>query len=174
MLPNGHPGAPGQLALASNRTDSFTSGSVGKKKKLGVGGSPGGRMAPFGISAIDVVTGTAEAESVPIGTARTVTTLTFESNGGGDGGGAVNTTRATPSALVTMVRADRLPTSTSVSANTVSTLIATPPSAAPLGPVATTAIEDCEAPSWVKRSGVAVIVKERAIVDGPVSAGASA
>jgi hypothetical protein len=74
-------------------------------------------------------------------------------------GGAVYTTVATPLALVTTVRADKVPKSCVTPSTFMSRRRGTPATPLPSGPMTSTLIDDCDPPSWLIASGIAFTVK---------------
>src|SRR5438477_7743242 len=152
--------APGRLSDASKFPGTPAISVVGDVKNLAVGVLAGGRMTPSGTRRISAENALAACASVPTGIARTVTMLEVAPLEVGGAGGAVYTTVARPSAPVTMVRADRVPKSTTVPSTTMSMRIATPAAAWPVEPTTRTATDDCDCPSRVMLSGVALTVTD--------------
>ena len=108
---------PGAAPDASKVTGTLASAVVGDIVKGGVasvGEPPGGRMTPVGTSRISTSWGFAATKFDPVAVATMVTQLPgsdlhVPNTPLGGLGGAVYTTLATPSALVTSARADSLP-----------------------------------------------------------------
>src|SRR3954464_959604 len=80
-------------------------------------------------------------------------------------------TVATPSLFVTTVRADSVPKSCGAPFTIMSIRIGTPVLPRPSGPIAVTLIDDCDPPSWLMLSGIALNVSVSASPDGPGSGG---
>src|SRR5262245_65641215 len=100
---------PGRLALPSKNVGTFTPTGDGVNTNCEVGAPPGGRMTPSGSRRMSTAADDTFAASRPIDAAMTDTRRTVESAGGAGCGGAVYTTRATPSLPMTTVRAESVP-----------------------------------------------------------------
>ena len=87
--------------------------------------------------------------------------------------GAVYTTLAEPSLPVTRLRAESVPKSCGTLFTLMSTRSGSDASARPSGPLATIFTADCDPPSCAIESGVAVIERDSASSEGPLSGGAS-
>ena len=85
----------------------------------------------------------------------------------------MKTTVATPALFVTIVRAESVPKSCATPFTLMSMRSGSDDKGRPSGPMAVTLIDDCDPPSWLMLSGVAVSVRFNADVEGPVSAGGS-
>ena len=81
--------------------------------------------------------------------------------------------KALPSEPVTTVREDNVPKSWTVPLTAISRRIASPRIGLALESRTNTVMEDCDAPSWLMLSGIAVGTTDIASSDGPDRAGAS-
>src|SRR6188768_3178050 len=99
------------------------------------------------------------------------TTLSDWAEAGG-GGGALYVKEALPSLPVEMLRVDSSPKSATVPFTLVSIRRATPRAGWLAESRTVTSMNDCDLPSCVRMSGLAVMASDMASSDGPVSAGA--
>src|SRR3954465_13033659 len=154
----------------------FATTVVGEKKKSAVGVLAGGRITPVGTRRISACSGFAVAKLVDVGVATIATQLPGSPEQVPNtplDGGAVKTTVAVPAVLVTTDRADSVPKSCATPLTAVSTRTGSPATGFPSGPIAVILTDDCEPPSWLMLSGMALTLRLNARPEGPVSGGAS-
>src|SRR3954471_16187919 len=153
------------LCDASKSAGSLSAGDPGVTVNTGVTLLRGGSVVPPGTTRIDTVCAVAFPKSETEG----VTTMSTVVAGAGPAGagGAVKTTVALPFASVTTLRADSRPKSTRTFPTPMSTRIEALRSGWPLASRAVMVTSDCDAPSWLRTSGLTVMSIEVLSPDGP-------
>ena len=154
---------PGLLADASNVAATFIWTGCGDTVNDAVGAPAGGRITPVGTRRIITCSGLDVAKFVEVGVATIATQLPAEVEHATPPAllaGAVNTAVATPSLLVTTDRADNVPKSCTTPPTDISSRSGTPDSGFPSGPIARTLTDDCDPPSWLMLSGMALSVND--------------
>ena len=160
-----------QLALASNCAGVAAIGLVGLTLKAATGPFDefsGGRITPCGVSLISALAQELDAWLlVPTGVARIVTEVSEKLAPPEGGGGAVKMVVARPFESVTRLRAEMVPKSCATPPTAMSRWSAKPEIVWPSALRAVTTTVDCEEPSRLIVSGVAVTLIVVAYPDGP-------